>query len=191
MKRILAATVAAFALVCRASVDGQQPGDGASGRTADVASDLSRTYCLTCHNDKLKTGGLSLEGLSLSRAGADAETLEKVVRKVRAGLMPPAGARRPERPQLDAFAGSIETAIDRAAAAAPNPGRAPLHRMNRVEYANAIRDLLALDVDSSTLLPADDSSHGFDNIADVLSVSPSLLERYVSAAAKISRLAVG
>jgi hypothetical protein len=106
-------------------------------------------------------------------------------------MMPPAGAKRPERAALDAFAGSIESAIDRAAAANPNPGRAPLHRMNRVEYENAIRDLLALDVDSSTLLPADDSSHGFDNIADVLGVSPSLLERYVSAAAKISRLAVG
>jgi len=105
--------------------------------------------------------------------------------------MPPAGARRPERAALDAFAANIETAVDRAAAAAPNPGRAPLHRMNRAEYANAIRDLLALDVDSSTLLPADDSSRGFDNIADVLGVSPSLLERYVAAAAKISRLAVG
>jgi hypothetical protein len=105
--------------------------------------------------------------------------------------MPPAGAKRPERAALDAFAGSIETAIDRAAAVSPNPGRAPLHRMNRVEYENAIRDLLSLDVDSSTLLPADDSSHGFDNIADVLGVSPSLLERYVAAAAKISRLAVG
>ncbi|HLG59722.1 MAG TPA: DUF1592 domain-containing protein [Vicinamibacterales bacterium] len=146
---------------------------------------------MTCHNDKLKTGGLSLETLTLDRAGADADTWEKVVRKVRAGLMPPAGAKRPERAALDAFAGSIERAIDRAAAANPNPGRAPLHRMNRVEYANAIRDLLALDVDGSTLLPADDSSHGFDNIADVLAVSPSLLERYVSAAAKISRLAVG
>ncbi len=138
----------------------------------------------------LKTGGLSLEGLSPDRSG-DAETWEKAVRKVRAGLMPPAGAKRPERAALDAFAGSIETAIDRAAAASPNPGRAPLHRMNRTEYENAIRDLLSLDVDSSTLLPADDSSHGFDNIADVLGVSPSLLERYVAAAAKISRLAVG
>ena len=105
--------------------------------------------------------------------------------------MPPAGARRPERAALDAFAAGIETAVDRAAAASPNPGRAPLHRMNRAEYANAVRDLLALDVDASTLLPADDSSRGFDNIADVLGVSPSLLERYVAAAAKISRLAVG
>jgi cytochrome c553 len=159
--------------------------------TTDSASAFSKTYCATCHNDRLNTAGLSLEHLSLDRAGADAETLEKVVRKVRAGLMPPAGAKRPERAALDAFAGSIEAAVDRAAAANPNPGRAPLHRMNRVEYANAIRDLLALDVDPTTLLPADDSSRGFDNIADVLGVSPSLLERYVAAAAKISRLAVG
>jgi hypothetical protein len=139
----------------------------------------------------LKTGGLSLDVLPLNRMGDDAETWEKVVRKVRAGLMPPAGAKRPDRGSLDAFATAIEGTIDHFAAANPNPGRAPLHRMNRVEYANAIRDLLALEVDSTTLLPADDSSHGFDNIADVLGVSPSLLERYVSAAAKISRLAVG
>ncbi|HTC88184.1 MAG TPA: DUF1592 domain-containing protein, partial [Bryobacteraceae bacterium] len=121
----------------------------------------------------------------------NAETWEKVVRKVRAGMMPPAGAPRPDRKTLDAFAGAVEGALDRAAAANPNPGRAPLHRMNRGEYANAIRDLLAMDVDASTLLPADDSSNGFDNIADVLGISPALLERYVAAAAKISRLAVG
>src|SRR6185369_678242 len=145
----------------------------------------------TCHNDRLNTAGVSLEHLSLDRAGADAETIEKVVRKVRAGLMPPAGARRPDRAARDAFASNLETAVDRAAATNPAPGRAPLHRMNRAEYANAVRDLLALDVDASTLLPADDSSRGFDNVADVLGVSPSLLERYVAAAAKISRLAVG
>jgi len=148
-------------------------------------------YCVTCHNERLKTGGLALDSLKPDRIAADAETWEKVVRKVRAGLMPPAGAKRPDRGSLDAFAAAIEGTIDRFAANNPNPGRAPLHRMNRVEYANAIRDLLVLDVDPSTLLPADDSSHGFDNIADVLGVSPSLLERYVSAAAKISRLAVG
>ena len=195
MNRLLLASCVAFVLAGWASVGGQQPSRVEAGlqtrQGPDVVSGFSRTYCVTCHNDKLKTGGLSLETLTLDRAGADADTWEKVVRKVRAGLMPPAGAKRPERAALDAFAGSIERAIDRAAAANPNPGRAPLHRMNRVEYANAIRDLLALDVDGSTLLPADDSSHGFDNIADVLAVSPSLLERYVSAAAKISRLAVG
>jgi hypothetical protein len=106
-------------------------------------------------------------------------------------MMPPAGAPRPDRHTLDALAGAVEDALDRAAAANPNPGRTPLHRMNRGEYANAIRDLLAVDVDAATLLPADDSSNGFDNIADVLGVSPALLERYVAAAAKVSRLAVG
>jgi cytochrome c551/c552 len=196
MKRTLFTVAVAFVAVAWTAVGGQQPaggpvvGRGFSPAEADAVSSVSKTYCVTCHNDRLSTAGLSLEHLSLDRAGADAETLEKVIRKVRAGLMPPAGARRPERAALDAFAGSLETAIDRAAAN-PSPGRAPLHRMNRAEYANAIRDLLALDVDSSTLLPADDSSRGFDNIADVLGVSPSLLERYVAAAAKISRLAVG
>jgi hypothetical protein len=190
VNRVLLASAFAFVAASWVSVGGQQSENAVSGlsRTeADVAG-VSRTYCQTCHNDRMKTGGLSLEALTLDR---DAETWEKVIRKVRSGMMPPAGAKRPERAALDAFAGSIENAIDRAAAASPNPGRAPLHRMNRVEYENAIRDLLALDVDSSTLLPADDSSRGFDNIADVLGVSPSLLERYVSAAAKISRLAVG
>jgi hypothetical protein len=158
------------------------------GQQSPSPSPVLDQYCVTCHNDRLKTGGLSLQGLTFDR---DAETWEKVIRKVRAGMMPPAGAKRPERAALDALTGSIENAIDRAAASNPNPGRSPLHRMNRVEYENAIRDLLALDVDSATLLPADDSSHGFDNIADVLGVSPALLERYVAAAAKISRLAVG
>jgi hypothetical protein len=190
MNRVLLASAFAFVVAGWAAVGGQQTNvaSGFSRTDADVVSEVSRTYCETCHSDRLKTGGLSLQGLAID---GNAETWEKVIRKVRAGMMPPAGARRPERGALDAFAGSIETAIDRAAASHPNPGRAPLHRMNRVEYENAIRDLLALDVDSSTLLPADDSSHGFDNIADVLGVSPSLLERYVAAAAKISRLAVG
>ena len=189
MNRLLLAGLVAFVMAGWAAVSGQQRADvaPAAGR-ADVVSSVSRTYCQTCHNDRLKTGGLSLEGLTLDR---NAETWEKVVRKVRAGMMPPAGAKRPERAALDGFAGSIESAIDRAAAVTVNPGRAPLHRMNRAEYQNAIRDLLALEVDSSTLLPADDSSRGFDNIADVLGVSPSLLERYVAAAAKVSRLAVG
>jgi cytochrome c551/c552 len=152
---------------------------------------LLNQYCVICHNTKLQTGGLALDKLDLQRVGANAETWEKVARKLRAGLMPPAGAPRPDRHALDLLAGAVEDALDHAASANPNPGRTPLHRMNRGEYANAIRDLLAVDVDAATLLPADDSSNGFDNIADVLGVSPALLERYVAAAAKISRLAVG
>jgi hypothetical protein len=188
MNRILVASALAFVAAIWASVHVEAGLQTRPEQPTDVVSTISRTYCETCHNDRVKTGGLSLQGLSID---GNEETWEKVIRKVRAGMMPPAGAKRPERAALDAFAGSIETTIDRAAAASPNPGRAPLHRMNRVEYENAIRDLLGLEVDSSTLLPADDSSHGFDNIADVLGVSPSLLERYVAAAAKISRLAVG
>jgi hypothetical protein len=157
----------------------------------DPQQALLNQYCIVCHNQKLKTGGLELDKLDVRNVGPNAEEWEKVVRKLRTGMMPPAGARRPDRAVLDAFAASMESELDHAAAAHPNPGRVPLHRMNRGEYANAIRDLLAVDVDPTTLLPADDSSNGFDNIADVLGVSPALLERYVSAAAKISRLAVG
>jgi len=152
---------------------------------------LLNQYCTACHNARLKTGGLALDKLDIDRVAANAETWEKVARKLRAGMMPPAGAPRPDRQALDALAGAVEGALDRAAATSPNPGHTPLHRMNRGEYANAIRDLLAVDVDAATLLPADDSSNGFDNIADVLGISPALLERYVSAAAKVSRLAVG
>ena len=192
MNRILLALCLAFVAATWASVAGQSaPVSNPESRIPSSVQPVLDQYCVTCHNERLKTGDLALDTLQKARIETNAESWEKVVRKVRAGLMPPAGAKRPDRASLDALATSIEGTIDHVAAKDPNPGRAPLHRMNRVEYANAIRDLLVLDVDPSTLLPADDSSHGFDNIADVLGVSPSLLERYVSAAAKISRLAVG
>jgi Protein of unknown function (DUF1592)/Protein of unknown function (DUF1588)/Protein of unknown function (DUF1587)/Protein of unknown function (DUF1585)/Protein of unknown function (DUF1595)/Planctomycete cytochrome C len=148
-------------------------------------------YCVGCHNEKLKTGGLALEKLPVERPAENAETWEKVIRKLCAGMMPPAGMPRPERATVDAFVHRLEGKLDSHAAADPNPGTLGLHRLNRSEYANAIRDLLALDIDAATLLPSDDSSEGFDNIADALGVSPALLERYVSAATKISRIAVG
>ena len=148
-------------------------------------------YCVTCHNQKAKTAGLTLDTMDVTHVDEHPDVWEKVVRKVRAGMMPPSGAPRPDRATLDGLASNIETALDRAAAAHPNPGVTGLHRLNRNEYANAIRDLLSLDVDAATLLPADDSSEGFDNIADALGVSPALLERYVAAASKISRTAVG
>jgi hypothetical protein len=124
-------------------------------------------------------------------AAREPQTWEKVIRKVRTGMMPPSGAPRPDRATLDAMADTAAGRIDRAAAASPNAGAPTLHRLNRTEYANAIRDLLDLPIDPTTLLPADDSSEGFDNMASVLSVSPALMQAYVSAAAKISRLAVG
>jgi len=148
-------------------------------------------YCVTCHNQQTKTAGLALDKLDLGNVAAGAEAWEKVVRKVRVGMMPPQGNPRPDEATQRGLVTFLETALDRAAAAKPNPGRPLVHRLNRAEYANAIRDLLALNVDASALLPPDDSAYGFDNIADVLGASPVLLERYLSAAGKISSLAVG
>jgi hypothetical protein len=134
---------------------------------------------------------VALDKLDLAHIGSDAEIWEKVVRKVNAGVMPPPGAPRPDRAASEGLTSWLTTELDRAALANPNPGRAPLHRLNRTEYANAIRDLLDLEIDSASLLPPDDSAYGFDNIADALGLSPSLQERYVSAAMKISAMAVG
>ena len=147
-------------------------------------------YCVGCHNQKAKTAGLMLDTLDPAQVGDKAEVWEKVVRKLRAGMMPPSGARRPDKPAIDAFATKLETELDRAAARI-NPGAPALHRLNRTEYANAIRDLLDLEIDATALLPVDDSSSGFDNNADSLGVSPALMDRYLAAASKISRLAVG
>jgi mono/diheme cytochrome c family protein len=158
---------------------------------APAGAALLNQYCITCHNQRAKTAGLELDAMDFEAVGKDAAVWEKVVRKIRTGMMPPSGARRPPRAALDAFASELETGLDRAAVLNPNPGTPALHRLNRTEYANAIRDLLNLDVDVATLLPADDSTEGFDNIADALGVSPSLIQGYVSAAMKISRRAVG
>ena len=152
-------------------------------------------YCVVCHNDMRVTGGLSLEHVDLSRLAVDAdetEVWENIARKLRTRAMPPPGRQRPSESQYETVAARVETELDDAAEAAPNPGRRPaVHRLNRAEYTNTIRDLFALEVDGAVLLPADDSGYGFDNIADVLSVSPMLTERYLAAARKISRLAVG
>jgi mono/diheme cytochrome c family protein len=147
-------------------------------------------YCVGCHSDKLKTGQLTLENLDLSNPLSHAETWEKVIRKLRVGAMPPPPMPK-DQAKLDQLVNYLETTLDQAASGRTNPGRATLHRMNRAEYANSIRDLLALDIDVSQLLPPDDESYGFDNNADVLGVSPSLLEQYVNASSKVARLAVG
>ncbi len=150
-------------------------------------------YCVTCHNSRLKTGGLVLdkETMDLARVADRADVWEKVIRKLHGKMMPPVGMPRPDEATLEAFTTSLETSIDRVALTRPNPGRSPLHRLNRSEYAAAVRDILALDIDATSLLPADDEANGFDNIADVLKVSPSLLEQYLTAARKVSALAVG
>ena len=148
-------------------------------------------YCVACHNDRLRQGDLSLVDIDPAHPAAHAAALEKVIRKLRAGLMPPARRPRPDEATVAAFVDGLEHEIDRAAAADPNPGRPVLHRLNRTEYANAVRDLLGLEVKVESLLPPDDMSQGYDNMSDVLTVSPALLEGYISAAGKISRLAVG
>ena len=148
-------------------------------------------YCVTCHNRRLRTGGLALDSLDVSRVGAAPVIWEQVVLKLRGGMMPPAGRPRPDRQTYDGFRTWLEGELDRAAASRIEPGRVPTHRLNRAEYANAVRDLLALEVDAAALLPADDTGHSFDNLAGTLALSPVLMERYLSAARRISRLAVG
>ena len=170
----------------------QAPAQAAAAAAAPASfQPVVDQYCVTCHNDRLRTGGLSLQAVSLTDVAAHAETWEKVIRKLRGNMMPPAGLPRPEPAVLSAFVDRLEQQLDDVAARTPDPGRILLHRFNRAEYGNAIRDLLALDVDAATLLPPDDSSFGFDNIADILGMSPLLMERYISAAEKISALAVG
>ena len=188
---VAAAFAALFPLSASAEGAGAQAGQ-ASESGALLQQTIGR-YCATCHNDRLQTAGLVLTGLDLSEVGAHAETWEKVITKLRTRTMPPVGRPRPAADTYDTLAGWLETEIDRFAAAGPNPGRTEaFHRLNRAEYGNAIRDLLALDVDVTELLPADDfDEYGFDNMADILTVSPALMERYLSAARKIGRLAVG
>ncbi len=165
---------------------------GQAAPPADGHQELLDRYCVACHNDRLETGGLSLQGMDLTDVAGDAAVWEKVVAKLRAGAMPPQPRPRPGPAAYDGFRTWLETELDRAAAADLRPGRTEaLHRLSRVEYRNVVRDLLDLDVDVSDLLPADDTSYGFDNIAGVLGVSPTLMDRYLAAARKISRLAVG
>jgi len=150
-----------------------------------------KQYCLGCHNDRAKVGRLSLESLDATRLDGHIDVWEKVVRKVRTGMMPPETAPKPTATSRATFAAALEAQLDRVALAHPDPGTPALHRLNRAEYANAIRDLLAVDIDVTAMLPPDDSAAGFDNNADVLGVSPAHIEGYASAAAKISRIAVG
>jgi mono/diheme cytochrome c family protein len=169
-----------------------------SSATASAAATLPPTlkatvdtYCVTCHNQRAKTGGLSLDDAALVNVPEHADVWEKVVRKVRGGMMPPPGAPRPTAEARTALVSTLVSTLDAAARVAPNPGRPLAHRLNRTEYANAIRDLLDLRIDPSGLLPSDDSSGGFDNNADVLGVSPVLLESYLTAAERVAALALG
>src|SRR5499427_4664141 len=164
------------------------PSDPAAAATHRAVLDQ---FCVTCHNDRAKTANFSLEKLDLATAGDHPEVWEKVIRKLRAGVMPPPDVRRPPLPEYEALRDWLESEIDRKAAGRINPGAVVLHRLNRTEYANAIRDLLDLDIDVASLLPPDDSARGFDNVAGSLTISPTLLEAYTAAATRIARTAIG
>ena len=166
-------------------------GEAGQSSGASAHENVLRRYCVACHNQRLQTANLALDSVDLDRVGDDAELWEKVLRKLQTQAMPPPGRPRPDEATYDDFASWLETGLDRAAVANPNPGRPTIHRLNRSEYKNAIRDLLGLEIDAEALLPGDDLAYGFDNNADILTVAPGLLERYMSAGRKISRLAVG
>ncbi|MEZ5287801.1 MAG: DUF1587 domain-containing protein [Vicinamibacterales bacterium] len=165
------------------------PARSASGPAEETA--LVRQYCAGCHSERGKAGGLSLVGFDAAHLADQAPVVEKMIRKLRAGMMPPAGARRPEPAVLASLAASFERRIDAAAEAAPNPGARPSQRLNRAEYQRAVEDLLGIEVDISAFLPADTISDGFDNVADSQVISTALMEGYLRAASQISRLAIG
>jgi hypothetical protein len=167
------------------------PGNSQSQSAAKTEWAMVETYCLDCHDNQSKTAGVTLQGLDPAKVGDSAEILERVLRKVSTGQMPPAGNPRPDAATAASFSKWLAGALDAEAAAHPNPGRPAIHRLNRAEYSNAVRDVLGLDVNAGAMLPVDDSGYGFDNIGDVLSVSPTLLDSYLVAARKISRLALG
>ena len=187
VRRALLAAVLAAVLPGSAA-----PARAAAARPGAVDGDaLLQQYCIGCHNDRTRSAGLSLEALDPADPAPDAPTFEKVILKLRAGMMPPEGRPRPDGATLAAFVADIEARIDAAAEAAPSPGRPVLHRLNRTEYANAVRELTGVAVDVASLLPPDDMSQGYDNMSDVLTVSPTLIDSYLTAAGRIARLAVG
>jgi hypothetical protein len=185
------ASAAWFCGVCTAVPRAAPPGQTLAARSENTIDPIVTEYCAGCHNDRTKSGGLSLAALDAANVPAAPEVWEKVIRKVRTGMMPPIGVKHPDAKTRAAFVSTLADALDRASSAKPNPGRPALYRLNRTEYANVVFDLLNLEVDSTSLLPPDDSAYGFDNIADVLSVSSTLMEQYVSAAGRLSALAVG
>jgi len=198
-QQAIAAALALFLAVSIRSLSGQSASNpaapastpsAAAGSSVESQRALLDKYCVTCHSDRLKTSNLSLQGLDLTKIADHAEVWEKVIRKLRAGVMPPPNLPRPSLAEYEGLRDWLEAEIDRAATK-PSPGSVVLHRLNRTEYANVIRDLLDLRIDATALLPPDDSANGFDNIAGSLTLSPTLLESYTTAAARVARTAVG
>src|SRR5262245_57147767 len=167
------------------------PTVGTTTMTPEAESALVKESCSGCHNQRIKSGSLDLTAVDFAHLDKHAEVAEKMIRKVRAGMMPPPGAPRPAAKNLSQFADSLETEMDRRPALLLIPGRRAFQRLNRAEYGNSIHELLDLDGDAAALLPPDSFGRGFDNIADALTLSPALMEGYVRAASKISRSAIG
>lgn len=188
--RLLAAIVASAAALWN-PLAAQTPARPRTAPTPAAERALLEEYCIVCHDNQTKTANFSLESADINAVGDHPEIWERVIRKLRAGMMPPPGNPRPPLAQYEQLRDWLENQIDAKAAAHPNPGSVVMHRLNRTEYANAIRDLLDLTLDVSTLLPADDSARGFDNVAGSLTISPTLLEAYTTAATRIARAAVG
>ena len=168
-----------------------KPATSASTLSPDAMSTMLNDYCVMCHSDAAMTGNLTLESFDATHVEQNAEVAEKMVRKLNAGMMPPAFAPQPEEHERAALTSSLEVRIDEAWAKEPNPGRRSFQRLNRAEYARAVKDLLAVDVDVTVFLPPDTISHSFDNVADVQSMSATLMEGYLRAADQTSRSAVG
>ena len=188
----LVATISATLSADQSSTPASSQGGTPSAMATTPARELVTTYCVTCHNQRVKTAGLALDNVDADHVSNSADTWEKVVVKLRSRAMPPPAARRPDNATYDRVATWIENELDRAAEAHVNPGRtAELHRLNRTEYANAVRDLLGVEIDPKAMLPTDEQAFGFDNNADALSMQPALLDRYLAAAAKIARIVVG
>jgi cytochrome c5 len=188
---VVAATFGLALISVSGHLGAQQKAAPTSAASAASARILLDKYCATCHNQRLKTANLTFDAMDLSHVASDGAVWEKAVRKLRGGMMPPPGAPRPDLTAVDSFVSWLETSLDQAAAANPNPGLVPLHRINRVEYSNSMRELFGIEVDATALLPADDISDGFDNIANVLKVSPSFLDQYITAARAVILQAIG
>src|SRR5438094_2666220 len=186
-----ALAAAAFTLLGLSVSARPQPPAAAAAQAPDREAATVKQSCAVCHSDRGKAGGLSLASFDVNAAAEQAPVAEKMIRKLRAGMMPPPGARRPDEASLRALADGLAARIDRAAAAKPNPGWRPFQRLNRAEYARAVRDLVALDVDTEALLPPDSVSQSFDNVADAQVFSPTLMEGYLRAASKVAALAIG
>src|SRR4029453_5831360 len=185
--------VAVTLCVCLQAQTSAQPASSVPGAVTPASNPrrLVDRYCVTCHNERLKTADLKLDRIDVDNPGANANVWEKVVRKVHTGTMPPSNMPQPSQDERRALLTWLETSLDAASDAKPNPGRTEtLRRLNRTEYQNAIRDLLALDINAAAFRPPDDRGHGFDNVT-VGDLPPTLLDRYISAAQKISRLAIG